>query len=545
MQIIDLILTLVEIFMAVGLFWLAGFATKVLNSKWKLCYLTPLILVFLLLAIGGFEISMLPAYIGGCIALLGFFMEKESARKMAAILLGACAFLCTATTDYYEGYREIDYVGNFEKAYSTMEAHYDMTEYKNIDWEMLHETYLAKIKEAKKQHSPELYHIAMLQFCAQFHDGHVKYVSDGEAYDKACEILAGNDYGLSIMQLEDGSYVAVNVEEKGAVSSAGIHNGTTLLTWNNEPIKALCEQVDTSLLGGVPLLENEDFYRPILAAGMGDETVSITFLDDEGKEQSVEVSSLGSYWDRLKDTLEIVDQGVNISNLAFKEVNNNTYVLRIKEMQYDSESYENGDHSAMKEELRSQLIELKDKNVEHLIIDIRGNGGGSPHMIMAIASLLVPEGEYKYSYEGVFDKKTASYVKEANGNYKVGLPLEFTGENVWENRKITILVNAQSISAADHFTYLMKSMDLENVEIVGFTKTNASGQAVSGFVLDGGMVTYSCVPTLNQDGTILVDGNANREGGIELDEKIPITEDVIKTLFDDKEDYILNYVITK
>lgn len=41
--------------------------------------------------------------------------------------------------------------------------------------------------------------------------------------------------------------------------------------------------------------KNEDIFRPIFLAGKGGESVSITFLDDNGNERSILVQKTGNY----------------------------------------------------------------------------------------------------------------------------------------------------------------------------------------------------------------------------------------------------------
>ena len=541
---VDAILFFGLLAMSIGLIAVSKLAKTIRNTKWKLAFLLPFLFVLVMFCIGGFEMLMTPAYVAGVVCLAGFFVEKASVRRVVAIIAIALVFLTTVTTDENPTYREADYVGDFETAFETLKEHYVLAEHKGIDWDALYETYHAKFEEVKEQHDPGLNTITWKHFCAEFHDDHVSY-NCGEADDKEAEMrMAGNDYGLSLMTLSSGQVVAVNVEEKSAAHDAGIHNGTVITAWNGEGMDALLAKADMSVFGGFPVKENEDFYRGMVAAGIGEDSVSITFMDDQGKEQVVDAPKMGNYYDRLVSTLNIVDQGVEASNLSFVERNQDTYVLRIKNMMYDDETYAGADYSKMEGELREQLNQLKQQGVKHLVIDIRSNGGGSPHLIMAIAKLFAPVGEYTYAYEGVFDKKKVAYEKNADGTYKVGAGLSFVGENLWEDRKVTILVNAQSISAADHFVFLMKGLNLPNVDIVGFTTSNHSGQAVSAIPLSKGMLSYSLVPTLYENGEILVDTDAERKVKDSNVQMIPFDQAAVKALFEDGEDYVLN-VVTK
>ena len=50
-----------------------------------------------------------------------------------------------------------------------------------------------------------------------------------------------------------------------------------------------------------PIASNEEVAKPIFLAGQGGDTVNVTFIDDNGKEQTITVSCIGGYFDRLNE----------------------------------------------------------------------------------------------------------------------------------------------------------------------------------------------------------------------------------------------------
>ncbi|MDE6025917.1 MAG: hypothetical protein K2G45_10740 [Lachnospiraceae bacterium] len=537
----DLILILVTIGFSLGLYFLAGYAAKALSSKWKLCYVVPFIVCILFAELSGTEISLLGVYIGVALLFVGFIKEDVRIRRMVSVGTIVLTFVSILICLFYPGYRMPNFVSDFKTGFTSMKEHYCMTEHKNIDWDAMYEEYLPKFKEAQKNHDEVENYILWIELCNSMHDGHVAYSADKKIADKAIDKMYGNDYGLSLITLSDGNTVAINVQENSEVYSAGIRNGTVITSWDGKSVDELkSNDIPIEWLPYNPVKENDDFNSAMLVAGMGGDIVSIGFIDENGKEKSVSAPKLGTYSKRLEDTVDILYSGIKASNLTWHDLNENTAVLRLTQMMYDTDSSANSNFSRMKEELKANILEQKEKGIENLIIDLRCNGGGDPGFIIAIAELLSPETEFSYACSALWDAnaKEFSYDSES-GTYVVGNKVTYTGENVWGDGQIVILVNMATISAGDHFTQLMSALD--NVTIMGFTSSNCSGQAIRGVSFESGVLQFSSVPTVHEDGTIYIDPDASRKATVPLDIKIPFDERAVKAIFDDGEDYELQY----
>jgi len=113
----------------------------------------------------------------------------------------------------------------------------------------------------------------------------------------------------------------------------------------------------------------------------------------------------------------------------------------------------------------------------------------------------------------------------------------YQGENLWGHGKIVILVNANTVSAGDHFT--MAASAYPNVTVMGFTHSNGSCQGVNSVSFDYGILTYSGALLLNEDGSVFVDTDHSRKAVVPLDKKIPFDLQAVSSLFDAGEDYLL------
>ncbi len=537
----DTILVLLELLMCALLWFLAGFAEKNINSKWRICYAVPVILCLVMITVTGFEITMLGAYIGSVILLCGFFKDNKLIRRISCIV-GAVSFLVSfAVASNSSDYRNVDYAAEFKTAFKKIERFYILDEHKGIDLDSLYEKYLPRFEEATRNHSEDENIIAWLEFTAEFNDGHVYYAPKGdfeEVMTRIYDKILGNDYGLAVMTLSDGTAVAVNVDPY--LSETGIAEGTVITSWNGKsPIENGEEMLKYF---GFADKDNEEFYKSLYGAGAGGDTVTVTYLDEAGNEQTAELSKIGSYYSgRLKTALEIINGGIDAGHLTWTDINENTAALRIKMMMHDSDSSNSNSFNRLKNQLYAKLEELKAAGVENIILDMRDNGGGSGAMVQAVAQIFSPVGEHYYSNDGVWDNKEQCYKTDPEtGKFLIGKRNTYTGEGMWDG-EIVILINANSVSAADHTIQILSGFD--NITVMGFTESNGSSQGVGGIYLESGMLSISGSLMLYENGDVFIDSGVDRESGNDVEIRVPFDREAVDSLFVRGEDYLLNKAV--
>lgn len=540
----DLYLILTELAFSIGLYFLADYSDKVKSTKWKLLYMVPLIVCIIFIAFTGEEIALLSVYVAAIVLLIGFSKEDAKVRRLVSAIAALLIIPSILVCHLYKGYRTPNYLEEFKEGFDTMKEHYCLGVHKGIDWDMLYKEYEPQFKEVQRKHDAVENYILWTKFCSNFHDGHVAYMVKDEAVaDKAGEIMYGNDYGLSLMSLSDRKVVAVNVEKDSDIYNAGIRNGTVITSWDGRKVEELINSVEIDYYVGMaynPVKENEDFYKAVFAAGTGGDSVAITYIGGDGAERSVSAGKLGPYANRLEGTMGILTDGMKADNVTWSELSDDTCTLRLTQMMYDTNSSSTGIYSELKEQIREDILALKEKGVKNIIIDLRNNDGGDPNFVIAIAELLAPEGEYEYAYSGVWDEKEKEFkYDEAAGKYVVGTGVTYKGEGVWGDGRIVILVSSGTISAGDHFAHMMSVHD--NVTIMGFTASNCSGQAIRGVTFEDGALQFSSVPTLNADGSIYIDADASRQATVPLDVKVPFDEKAVTAMFENGDDYLREY----
>ena len=566
----DITFVFIELGLSLLILLLAGKIKGYPSNKWRILYFAPIFIAVLFSFMVDFSFISVFVYLAAAVFLGWYYTEDLMIRRVIAVvavlITGALALYLLTDPDY----KTKNYYSDFNNGFDNMKAHYVLDKEKGIDWDELYAKYEPRFKDVQDRQDSAMNYRVWQEFVGEFYDGHVSYAmkDDDDMRDAFCKVY-GNDYGLSLIRLSSGEYAAVNVEgcgnsfaidkdadslglgeikdryiikdaDRSVLSNAGIKNGTIITKWDGKPIDDYLDDI-TFTLFACPDRDNEAFYKPLYVAGIGGETVDITFIDEGGNEKQVTAPKLGAYFPRLYDTIEKIDGGVKVTNLSWQEINENTALIRIDEMAYDSKTYEGTDYKAMTDKLRSEVEELKAKGIKTLIFDLRQNSGGSPYMVEGVAGLFAPEGEHISYYSAVINEDTASFDRGPDGKYIKNKELKYTGEDLWHDGKIVLLVNGETVSAGDDMTYMMG--EYPNVTVVGFTSSNSSCQAVGSVSLDEGNLTFSAVPNLDNDGNVAIDTFTDHKGRVPFDEYIPFSSEAVTAIFDNGTDYQLDYVI--
>lgn len=535
----DIIYLALQVPSCVLLFLLAGFSQKYVSSKWKLCYLAPALLCIVYISTTGFEKLLLPVYIGAAAVAAGFFWEKKLPRRIVSALCAVVTIVGVVSAVVNPYFRMTDYLSEFETTLEEMEKRYILTDYKQIDWNELHDKYEPIFREATESGDEKLNCSAWMRLCAEFRDGHVNYIPEDEEVEKdVLRDICGKDFGLSILNYEDGRAVAVNVDT--SLNELGIHDGTVIVSWNGKSPEEAAKDSEAYQYRSYSDEYNAYFYRSLLAAGTGKKG-NVVYIDDDGNEKSAELSYIGNYYDRYSETRKKLNKGMNSAHMSVTELNDNTVCLRIKVMMYVGDDSADNDYEATIRTLRRSIKDYRGEGNKNLVIDLRGNTGGSGTLVRAIAGLLAPEGEHLYCYDGVWDRETLSYRKNPDGTFVVGKKNTFEGENCLGGGKIVILVDSGSVSASDHMAAVMGRLD--NVTVMGFTKSCGSAQGVTRIMTSSGSVSLSGSLTLNEDGTVWIDAGADMKSGSTLDVRVPLDEEAVKAIFVDDTDYLMEKAI--
>lgn len=535
MLIQDWILCFLFIFSVVFLLLTCKLNIAKYTNLWRILYLLPAVICFFHCLLAGVEWCLSGIYIGALFISAGYFVTKETLRKNCSILAIALCIFTLPVCFLSNNYRTASYVADFEEGFALMKEHYSLSQHKQVDWNALYQEYLPLFEQAEKEQNENANISTWLRFCNEFYDCHTSYLPNGDSEAKlqaVSEQIVGNDYGLSLVLLSTGEYAAVSVEENSPASKAGIHTGTVITKWDGIDITELLptaiERMKHCMIVGN--VENQNFYAPLFVAGIGGDQIQVTFQNDKGAKETVCLETMGNYYQRLMDTYTCLTYKTPRENMSIVSLNEETIMLNINMMSYNSDTQESVNYSNMQSAIREQLIAYREQGVSNLIIDLRKNSGGSSMMAQAIVSLLADK-EIFWAADGRYHQENAAY--EILKNYTCG------GENLWEDGEIVILVNSESNSAANHF--MAGAQKLDHVTVMGISEPSNAAQGVTQFPLNYGILGFSMTLVLDETGEIWIDSDKSGQCRLLVDEKISLTKEALTKIFDKKEDYVLDY----
>ena len=444
-------------------------------------------------------------------------------------------------------YTRMSYTQSFKKMLATMEKEYCLSSWKKIDYDGLLKEYLPRVEEAEKNNDESAYAAVVTEVTYRFYDYHVYTALGDDIYDSVMNSLTGNDYGLSMMKLDDGTVIAIFVEDGNGmlydephdITKLGIHNGTQIVAWDGKEINEAIDETECiNTIIQFSVKSNEDFFRPAFLAGKGGETVDVTFIDDNGSEKHAQLNRIGDYSGRLSGVLiKFLHLHDYTPNFTTKMLDDKCGYLLVRSEHY-STFYDNlsvirsGYYPELVEFYASKIEELKAQGMEYLVIDIRNNGGGYDNVAGALASLFTDEKKYMCGFG--YEDETGYHTTENNYIFPDGR---------YKDLPVVVLVNLTCGSAGDGMAKFLG--DCDNVTLMGITASAGVNQNNGGvmYLTKNISVYYPIALTLSSENVPLIDTDQTREGRIPLEAKIPITKEfVLKTCdWNSEEDPQLDY----
>lgn len=513
------------------------------SKLFRLIYLLPFTVAMIYIERQGLTIYLLPLYIGIILVSACYFIADKKKKFRRTICFVAVSFMIIGilVDITHPDFRRKTYVDEYKKVFQVLKENYVLGDYKEIDWDKTYEEYLVLFEEADQEQSEALMYEAWSKFAHSFHDGHIYFwmKSNQEILSKEyAEKCAGYDYGFCLVSFSDGSVHFVNVDENSSAYEQGIRDGKQILAIDNKDITEFVEDSYVYFYE-FPDKENETFFKPLFATANCGEEITVTFIDENNKEQSAIILGQGNNYERMKMTRAFllgVSEEEPHNNLYTEMLSEHVGYLVINDMEIE-ESVRYGDeeseaYSGLAKQIGKQIGALKEQGATKIILDMRDNHGGYLEAAMELASY--------FTDEPLFAGTEGKEIDHTN-TYESVYSVYSKANNIWGEGEIVILVNAKTISAGELFIHMMKQ--LPNVTVMGFTKSCGSAMAITEYETNNLTIAYPEMILLDENGEVMIDSSANRVMKMEPDILIPFDEKAFESIFIDGEDYVLEYAI--
>lgn len=487
------------------------------------------------------------AYVGA-IFMIGLYCIRKTKIGygiLASLILLSNLFLIIFPIKMQsKDYASLGYEQAFTKLHKQIEKEYALVDYKEIDLTELYEEYEPQMKHADQTKNATEYLQALQNYVEEFHDGHVNVydmleffgVGSFNQLTQAKSEMFPNYYGLSLIKIDSGEYIAVNVEKDGNAYKSGIREGFIVTKWNGKDVDEQIEQIDHIPPVNTWMFadeENKERYLPFYFSCMGGTQASISYIDSNNQENiEVNLQSMGNGYDYLYETIGKFNHKANIAETAVTVKDSISYTIENSICVLTIDGFM-GTKEENEERMDEICEQIRRQNVKRIVIDMRNNCGGDDEMAAVIMGYFTNEDLF-YLEENTYNQKTKEYTKkrtiQVKGNGQIELPVK-------------LLVNAQCISAGEGFVYNMAK--LEKVQVVGMTGTNGSFGTFKGIQImpENVMVVFPSIVCLDEDGNVMIDSSKDGIGGIKVDHQIPLDAKAAQQIFSENKDYEMKYLM--
>jgi carboxyl-terminal processing protease len=422
-------------------------------------------------------------------------------------------------------YSTLSWSEAFLAFHNLIKERYAFTQWRSVDFDAIYAVWAPAIADAEKKQDKAAYYRALRGYLFAIPDGHVNVLpTAGDFGAKFADI--GGSYGIAVNRLNNGNVIISYVANGSAAEKAGIRPGDTVTAWNGRPVMDAI--TDTSYIWAVKkpstaegiLLQQQRLLTraPVSAtatvtvagaAGSAARTLSLTAYDDGADTLKKTSFFLGKQINDIGAANTLTDIKPQISNdtVTYRTLPGGYAYIAIYGESYD-----------VYQPFKAAMLDAIAKKAPGIILDLRYNNGGDDNIASCFAAWFVDKPVF-YEYTTKYDPGSRQYtvVSEA-----------------WTQPRsdgyrgpVAVLVSPDTISSGEGVPMVFAQAGTGTI-ISWYGTNGAFGMNGLQAILPLGMyVVFPDGASLDQDGTIQVDSNASRAGGIAPQVRVPLNEETI------------------
>lgn len=420
-----------------------------------------------------------------------------------------------------------------------LDERYAFKEWRSVDFDRLYSTYAPAFADAEEKQDKAAYYRALREYLFSIPDGHVNVLPlSGEFGARSADI--GGGYGIGIIQLDSGKVIVSYVAEGSEAEDAGIAFGDEVLTWNEEEINDAVNETSYIWATKKPstnegiLLHRE---RLITRAPVGT-TASVSVAGESGDVRAVNLTAYDDGYEGLKKTSfflgkEVNDYGVDKAwedilpqftsdKVTYRVLPGGYTYIAIYEESFD-----------VYEPFRAAMISAIESGSPGIVLDLRFNNGGDDNLAACFAGWFVEEPVF-YEYTTTYDPGTGEF-PVASETWSSPQPEGYTGP-------VAVLVSPDTVSSGEGVAMVFKNTGRGKI-ISWYGTDGAFGMNNVQAIMPLDMyVMFPDGASLDKNGNIQVESNAELTGGVSPDIRVPLNEETVARAMDG-EDVQLTYAL--
>lgn len=414
-------------------------------------------------------------------------------------------------------------VESFNSLIDHLAVHYSFTDLRNLDWEAIRAKYLPMVEQAAQLQDPTtataFYEVVLYRMAQSLNDAHVGTLISAQENLEAA-ILAENikknpialNIGANTAELDDGRIIVTDVITGTPAAQAGLVFGTEVLAVNGKPVADVIPTVIyndfTGTKAGVRLLQVANLLK-FPAPSEGKQVEDVTIDVKLPVSDTVQTLTMTPGQFDLPDRLASPPRKMHISYSTDGGYGYLTW-----------EGFEKFKISMAGEE--DFLSEVKEKQLDGVILDLRGNGGGMEGLYLTMASYFFsPDNPISIHWVDtrVYDPEKGDFVMELPSEYLISAP----NPDLYFDGNVMILVDNNCASSCEFFTQFMQTN--HRATVVSQYPTEGAGGPIDQVKMPDGIMFQYTKGRAYFAGTDELNLEAK---GVTPDVKVPVTEETEK-----------------
>lgn len=431
------------------------------------------------------------------------------------------------------------WVDAFDLMHEQLSTYYAFTEWKGIDWASAYQQFQPRIAEAAANDDPMAYYLALREYVYEVPDAHVRMGAiDGAAEDLEGDARyeqVGGGFGFALIELNDGRFVTRLVSEGSPAAYAGMETGAEILEFDGAPIDVALEQAPLTWAIAPPathVTRSIQQGRFLGRAPVG-VTADVVFRNPgEAQSMAVTLTSVDDAYETLLATSLCADLPPDVYSETITTDDGPVGYVRVP-----STGDEEAEGDLLLAQFAGAIQTFVDEEVEGVIVDIRTNTGGLDRVAAHLPGHFYTE-EVHYEYVSFFDDETGEFEVDPLYTWYTAPRTPYYGGPV--------IAMTGPCTASSGEGVAMAIQRLRQGLVVGSYGTYGSFGITDGGVVEmpeGLVVVYPPGRSLDENFKIQLDSDANLEGGVHPDIRVPLNDYTIRRRFVDGDDVVLEAAI--